>query len=406
MATPRPWPIAPVLAASAAALALAFLAVVLLSLVRHDEPAATAVPGFDVEPVAFADLGGWEEDDQAAALVAFRRSCARMERYGGDVAMGRQAVVGKIGDWRPACAAAADAAGDARAFFEAFFTPYAVTGAEGPTGLFTGYYEPLIEGRVLPVPPFTDPLRRPPADLIEADLGLWSDALKGKGVKGRVEDGRLVPYFDRAEIEAGALKGQGLDIFYVRPVDKFFLQIQGSGVVAFGSGKRVRVGYAGQNGRDYRPIGRDLIEMGALEPEAVSMQSIRAWLDAHPDRAPDVMNQNKSYVFFRTVDGLDPDAGPLGAQNVQLEAGRSLAVDRAYIPLGAPVWLDTTLPTALGEARFRHLMVAQDTGGAIKGAVRGDVFFGSGDLAAEAAGRMKAEGRYYILLPESVVPTG
>ena len=400
MATPRPWPIAPVLAAAAVALALTFLAVALVFL-RRDGP-ALAVQGFGVEPAAFADLDGWDDDDQAAALVAFRRSCERMERYGDDVPMGRQAVMGSIGDWRPACTAAADAAGDARAFFETFFTPYAVSGEGGSTGLFTGYYEPLIEGRVLPVPPFTAPLRRPPHDLIEVDLGRWSEALKGKSVKGRVKDGRLVPYFDRAEIEAGALNGQGLDIFYVRPVDKFFLQIQGSGVVAFGSGKRVRVGYAGQNGRDYRAIGRDLIEMGAIEPVNVSMQSIRAWLDAHPNEAEAVMNKNKSYVFFRTVDGLDPDAGPLGAQNVQLEAGRSLAVDRAYIPLGAPVWLDTTLPTALGEARFRHLVVAQDTGGAIKGAVRGDIFFGSGGLAAEAAGLMKNEGRYAILLPKAL----
>jgi membrane-bound lytic murein transglycosylase A len=175
--------------------------------------------------------------------------------------------------------------------------------------------------------------------------------------------------------------------------------------VRLDDGSLVRVGYAGQNGHPYRAIGRDLIELGAIEREQMSMQSIRAWLAAHPAEAGMIMARNRSYIFFQEQDGLRPDDGPLGAQNVPLTQGHSLAVDLRYIPLGAPVWLETTAPWPEGVAPLRRLMVAQDTGGAIKGVVRGDVFWGAGPRAEAVAGRMKSQGRYFLLLPKTVVPT-
>ncbi|MCB1885739.1 MAG: murein transglycosylase A [Geminicoccaceae bacterium] len=402
MAT-RSWPLSPVLAASALALALTL---VLYLALREGPPAPEAAPGLVLSPAAFADLDGWEADDQDAALRAFGRSCTRMLRYDDAVAMGRVPAMGRIGDWRDACEAAGTTGPEgARAFFEARFTPWRV-GDDGNGGLFTGYYEPVLEGALEPDGRFAYPLHRPPDDLIEADLGLWNADLAGRSLKGRVEKGRLVPYWSRGEIERGALEGRGLDLLWVDdPVAKFFLQIQGSGVVGLPDGRRVRVGYAGQNGRDYRAIGRDLIETGAIPADAMSMQAIGDWLRAHPDEAEGVMDKNPSYVFFGLQDGLDPAAGPLGAQGVQLEPGRSLAVDRAFIPLGAPLWLEAAAPLP-DEPPLRRLVVAQDTGGAIKGPVRGDLFWGAGDAALRMAGPMKSTGRYYILLPKGLAPAG
>ena len=403
MAT-RPWPLTPVLAVSALALVLTLL----VYLAFRDGPASKAAPGLSLSPAAFADLNGWEADDQGAALRAFRRSCARMLRYDDAVAMGRVAAMGRIGDWRDACEAAGTAkANEARAFFEARFAPWEVADGAGENeGLFTGYYEPVLHGTLQPDARFAYPLHRLPDDLIEADLGLWNEELAGRSLKGRVEKGRLVPYWTRGEIARGALDGRGLDLLWVDdPVAKFFLQIQGSGVVELPTGERVRVGYAGQNGRDYRAIGRDLIRMGAIPAERMSMQAIGEWLHAHPQEGEAVMDKNLSYVFFDLQNGLDPAAGPLGAQGVQLEPGRSLAVDRGFVPLGAPLWLEAAPPLP-DEAPLRRLVVAQDTGGAIKGAVRGDLFWGAGDAALRQAGPMKSGGRYYILLPKGLAPTG
>lgn len=363
------------------------------------------VPDFQLQPVAFSRLEGWSDDDQARALDAFRRSCERLERYGDDVAMGRRDYAGRIGDWRPACDAAFAVAGTegARSFFEQYFQPFAVLGDGEAEGQFTGYFEPLVTGARTPGGPFSVPLRRVPDDLVQVDLGLFAEDLSGRKITGRVADGTLEPYFDRASIEQGALDGRGLEVFWLDdPVDKFFLQIQGSGQVRLPDGETVRVGYAGQNGRSYRAIGRDLIEMGELTIETVSLQSIRAWLEAHPDRAAELMNRNPSYVFFHELEGLADAPGPLGSQSVPLEPGRSLAVDRAFLPLGVPVWLETVAPFPDGERPLRRLMIAQDTGGAIKGAVRGDVFWGAGPLAEHVAGHMNSRGRYYILLPRTL----
>ncbi|MBU2089727.1 MAG: MltA domain-containing protein, partial [Alphaproteobacteria bacterium] len=246
----------------------------------------------------------------------------------------------------------------------------------------------------------TVPLHRRPDDLVMVDLGQFRDELKGQRIAGRVIDGSLKPYESRQQIVGGALDSRRLEILWVDdPVDAFFLQIQGSGRVTLADGRVIRVGYAGQNGHPYVAIGRELIAKGELTRENVSMQSIRAWLAANPGRADEIMNSNPSYVFFREL----PGEGPVGAQGVALTPLRSLAVDRRFVPLGTPVWLDVDHPDS-GAPRLRQLVVAQDVGGAIRGPVRGDLFWGHGKDAADKAGRMKSTGFYYLLLPKALTP--
>ena len=292
--------------------------------------------------------------------------------------------------------------GAARQFFENWFSAYKVSDRGNLDGLFTGYFEPLLHGSLKKTPRYSVPLYKKPGDLVTVKLGKFNAALMGQQITGRLRANTLVPYAKRAEIERGALSGKGLELVWVDdPVDAFFLQIQGSGLVRLPSGKILRVGYAGKNGQPYFAIGRDLVARGALTTENVSLQTIRAWLAANPAEAQAVMNKNQSYVFFRVITG----AGPIGAQGVPLTAGHSLAVDRRYIPLGAPLWLDTTDPLVPG-APLRRLVIAQDTGGAIKGVVRGDFFWGAGDWARNSAGKMKQPGRFYILLPRSGSSSG
>jgi membrane-bound lytic murein transglycosylase A len=231
------------------------------------------------------------------------------------------------------------------------------------------------------------------------DLGRFRPAWHGERIAGRVVSGNLVPYPSRAEIERGALDADRLALFWVDdPVDAFFLQVQGSGRVALPNGTQIRLGYDGQNGQPYVAIGKKLVERGALTVDQVSLQSIRAWIKAHPDQADTLMDENPSYVFFRELAG----DGPLGSEGVVLTAGRSLAVDRNFIPLGAPVYLATDDSTS----PLQRLMVAQDTGGAINGPVRGDVFWGFGADAETRAGNMRAQGKYYLLLPKDVTLPG
>lgn len=373
-------------------------------------PSPEPEPSLELRPTSFDRLGGWRQDDPRAALGAFRHSCAALEARSDDQPMGPLEAAGDVADWRPVCEAAqhwrAPTAEAARAFFEQWFQPYRVADAGEADGLFTGYYEPLLFGSRRSDGRYRVPLYGAPSDLVRVDLGRFNPELDGYWITGRVEGGQFVPYYSRAEIEAGALDGRDLELLWVDDeIAEFFLQIQGSGQVRLPDGSVARVGYAAQNGHPYRAIGRDLIEIGALQREEVSLQTIRAWLEAHPEAADGIMARNRSYVFFEERPELRPGDGPLGAQGVPLTAGRSLAVDLRYIPLGVPVWLETTAPWPEGEAPLRRLMIAQDTGGAIDGIVRGDVFFGAGARAEAVAGRMKSRGRYAILLPKSQIPT-
>jgi membrane-bound lytic murein transglycosylase A len=372
-------------------------------------PPAPEPPSFELRPISFEQLAGWAADDPREAFAAFRRSCAKLAQRDLAMPMGPDPLFGQVADWQAVCtdaAAVAELSADqARAFVEDVFSPYLVVDGARPEGLFTGYYEPLLNGSRQFGGPYTVPLYRPPDDLLRIDLGRFSPELAGYAIYGRITNREFVPYHSRGEIESGALAGRGLELLWVDdPIDKFFLQVQGSGQVRLDDGSLIRIGYAGQNGHPYRAIGRDLIEIGVLRREDVTLPAIREWLEAHPEGASQIMARNRSYIFFEEHPELAPDEGPLGAEGVPLTAGRSLAVDPRYIPFGVPVWLDTTAPWPEGEGPLRRLMVAQDAGGAIKGVVRGDVFWGAGERAEAIAGHMKSRGRYAILLPKFLVP--
>jgi membrane-bound lytic murein transglycosylase A len=349
--------------------------------------------------VSFADLSGWQDDDVAAAIVAFSATCTRilLSKQPLSAPLGN-GNAGTVGDWQPPCATLAtladNDAGSARRFFETWFRPWRA-GNNGKTeGLFTGYYEPELHGARAPGGAYTTPLRKRPPDLVMVELGLFRPAWRGERIAGRVVEGRLKPYESRAEIEKGALDRFNLNFLWVDdPVDAFFLEIQGSGRVRLEDGMTVRIGYDGQNGQPYVPIGRLLVERGELTKDEASMQSIRAWLKTHPQASTALMNENPSYVFFREAVG----PGPVGSDGTVLSPGRSLAVDRSFVPLGVPIFVDAS-------DDMRRLLVAQDTGGAIRGPVRGDVFWGYGAEAAERAGKMKVRGQYFLLLPKTVTP--
>lgn len=353
-----------------------------------------------LQPVSFASLPGWQQDDSAQALAAFVASCGKLQLRDAGAAM-TGGFAGSAADWQGACVnARAVPAGNpaaARAFFENAFNAYAVSGANGRDGLFTGYYLPLLRGSAQKKAPYLTPLYLRPADLVSVDLGQFSPDLKGKSIQGRVLGQNLVPYYTRAEIERGALDKNNVPaIVYVdNAIDAFFLHIQGSGLVQMDDGRTLDVGYAAQNGRDYHAVGKTLVEQGAIAKDQVSMQAIRAWMESHPAQAQDLMDKNDSYVFFREL----KDGGPLGAQGVALTPQRSMAVDKSKWAYGIPLYLDAADPDGV---TLQRLMVAQDTGGAIKGAVRGDYFWGAGDAAADKAGRMKSTGRLYALLPKTV----
>jgi membrane-bound lytic murein transglycosylase A len=346
---------------------------------------------------SFADLPGWQADDVAAALAAFLETCGRilLSKQPLSAPLGNGAG-GTVGDWQPPCAALATLAdkdaGSARRFFETWFRPWLAGNNGKSEGLFTGYYEPELNGARKPGGTYMTPLRKRPPDLVMVELGLFRPAWRGERIAGRVVEGRLKPYENRAEIEKGALDRFNLAFLWVDdPVDAFFLEIQGSGRVRLEDGTTARVGYDGQNGQPYVPIGRLLVERGELAKDEASMQSIRAWIKAHPEAGKTLMDENPSYVFFHETSG----AGPVGSDGTVLTPGRSLAIDRTFVPLGVPVYVDA------GED-LRRLLVAQDTGGAIRGPVRGDVFWGYGAAAAERAGKMKLRGQYFLLLPKTV----
>jgi membrane-bound lytic murein transglycosylase A len=337
------------------------------------------------------------DDDPGAAWETFLRSCTRLKAQTA---------------WRESCALAQQfpAGASVRNFFETHFLPYRVANADGSVqGLATGYYEPLLRGSRRKEGLYRYPLYAAPEDLLIVDLAEINPELKHLRLRGRLDGRRVVPYYPRAEIERGLPALAGKELLWVDdPVDLFFLQIQGSGRVRLATGELVRVGYADQNGQPYRSIGRYLVEQGELKIEQASMQGIKAWGAANPGKLDALLNQNPSYVFFRelpkaesgqgsaTAGSMTP-GGPLGALGVALTPERSIAVDPQYIPLGAPVFLATTWPNSTQP--LERLVLAQDTGGAIRGAVRADYFWGFGDAAGAQAGRMRQSARMWVLLP-------
>jgi len=355
-----------------------------------------------LERVDFADLPGWDDDDLGKALPALRRTCDKLAGRPADTALGPNGYAGRVGQWDAACQAIANAGSDPdrnlREVLTERFVAFAVSGPRGRDGTITGYYEASLDAARRRHGPYRHPVYAPPRDLITADLDRFKDGLDGKRIVGRVKGNRLVPYHGRKAIASGALDGKAEVLLWADdPVDVFFLHVQGSGIADLPGGKTQRIGYAASNGREFTAIGRELIDSGALDGDDMSMQAIRDWLKANPDRARDLMYRNARYIFFREIDGQ----GPIGAFGVPLTAGRSIAVDPDAIPLGAPMWLATTHPAS--EKPLQRLVVAQDTGNAIQGTVRGDFFWGHGDAALAKAGRMKQQGRYWLLLPKTVI---
>lgn len=362
------------------------------------EPAAAMVKTPPValdwlKPATWNDLPGFRTDDLRQAWPAWLQSCTTLQRQTA---------------WRTVCAEARGLAEPdsekIAGFLKRRFAVYQIQQAEGGSdGLVTGYYEPLLHGSRTQTPTSRYPLRAPPDDLLSIDLAGLYPELKGLRLRGRIDGNRVVPYYTRGEIEAGRTPAQGREIAWVNDaVELFFLQVQGSGRIRMDDGSVLRVGYADQNGHPYRSIGKWLVERGELTLDKASMQGIKDWAREHPDRLPELLAANPSYVFFRELPGQD--GGPLGALGVPLTPERSIAVDPRTVILGAPVWLATTQPGS-GEPMNR-LVMAQDTGSAIRGNVRADYFWGFGDEAGRTAGAMKQKGRMWLLLPKDYPVNG
>lgn len=369
--------------------------------------------------ISFAELEGWQEDRHEEAIKPLLLSCPRALKKNDKPLSTHKfpgtsvSIAGRGTNWVEICHHAeglAETGRSARDFFEMHFVAFEVTGADPSENLFTGYYEPVLDGSRQQTERFSVPLLQRPTDLVHVELGNFRAHLKGERIAGRVVSGHLRPYESRAEIEQGKLEGISTPLIYLdNAVDAFFTQIQGSARIELDDGTHMRVNYDGQNGHPYTAIGAPLIRRGEIAREDMSMAAIRQWLATHPDQAQDLMNENASFIFFREVEIEDPSLGPIGAAGVGLTSGRSIAVDRKFHALGLLFWIETsqlTGETTIKDGIEQHqtqpyhrLMVAQDTGGAIRGPARADIFFGTGDNAAKRAGPMKSPGRMVILVP-------
>jgi len=357
-------------------------------------PQGTSAPSkLVLTPVALTGLPEWSSFDKRAAFAAFRRSCSVILKSQTDAELGGYA--GRAGDWFGVCRAAL-AAGEnvARSFFESHFAAFEV----GGEGLITGYYEPLLHGSRTRHGAYQTPVYATPRDLVSVDLGAFRPEWKGERIAGTVSAQHLVPYATRAELDEFPPPARVL--FYGDdPVAVFFLHIQGSGRVALDDGATIRVAYAAQNGRPYSAIGTRLIHLGVLTRETLSMQTIRTWLEANPSADRQVMATNPSYIFFKEDPVGDTSLGSAGTEGVALTPGASIAIDPKFHALGVPIFVATQMPDGQTLA---NLFIAQDTGGAIRGPARADIFFGFGPKAEALAGTMKAAGHLYVLLPNQL----
>lgn len=351
-------------------------------------PTQAAAP---LQAAKYDDLPGWPGDDLALTFQTFVTECASLQQ---------KAL------WRTTCTDAqllADTTPDndtLRQWFETNLRPWQLVNPDGSkTGLITGYYEPVLQGNRTRTAAYTTPLFGVPDDLIVVDLGALHPELKSMRLRGRIVGRKLIPYYSRAEWTQQQ-EGRTPLVWVNDSIDAFFMEIQGSGQIALDDGSRIRLNYADQNGYSYKSIGRWLIDQGELKPEQASMQGIKDWARKHPERLQELLNVNPSLVFFREIPA--EGTGPQGAMGLALTPERSLAVDARTTPLGTPVWLATTQPNS--ATPLQRLMLAQDTGGAIRGVVRADFYWGSGPEAGAQAGRMKQSGRMWLLLPRNYTP--
>ncbi|MFQ5627084.1 MAG: murein transglycosylase A, partial [Methyloligellaceae bacterium] len=360
--------------------------------------------------LAFSGIDGWESDDHGQAFAAFHRSCARIEQ----VAKARAKAGKGKSDYHPLteiCEAALDlgekiGGAAAREFFQTRFTPHRYPGGSR-SGFVTGYYEPELDGARARSKRFSVPVYRVPGDLVQLYPDAERAARNHEMTYARKTAQGLVPYYERKEIEQGALDGRNLEILYLENwADAFYMHVQGSGRVVLQEGGHVRLSFAAKNGHPYTSIGKLLIERGALSQAGMSMAAVRGWLDANPGQARELMWENRAYIFFRELSGQDSGEGPVGAQGAALTPRRSLAVDTSIHALGTPVWVNAPGLDVHGLRGFRHLMIAQDAGSAIRGEQRGDIFWGSGAQAGDIAGATRHKAEFIILLPNSDSPAG
>jgi len=364
-----------------------------------------------LNPVSFSVLPGWKQGDLRPSFAVFQRSCKVFLKMNPDKPVGSELIPLTASAWFPSCQIALQPNApktrqQIKKFFQTWFDVVEFHNGQPVEGLFTGYYMSALKGSLKKTDKFNIPLYGMPEDLIAAQLNLFDPDLKNKKIVGRLVDKhRLVPYYTRAEIDNGAIKGKAHVIAWLDSrIDRLFLEIQGSGVIELADGSPLYVGYAAQNGAPYTAIAGVLIRKGVMTRDNASMQHIRRYLEAHPKEIRHVLNQNKSFVFFEVSKTSDA----FGSQGTTLTPGYSMAVDPSWVPMGTPLWLNTTRPANHSDQMlpFQRLMIAQDTGGAIRGAVRGDVYWGPGHRAESIAGRMKNPGKYWMLLPkQSVIPT-
>ncbi len=367
-------------------------------------PDVFKIPNTQLEPMAYADIPGWADDDHAEALATFLASCSAIRKSTPRARLERPRLFRSLYDiCERAVAGMPFNEQQARAFFEENFQAYRIARLGEREGFITGYYEPVVEGARFPSDKFNVPLYRRPPDVVMSRLRKHRVA---KGKAWRTVRTKAAPYFDRTQIENGALAGRGLEICYLtNEIDAFFAQVQGSVRVRLEDGTTIRLNYDSTNGHPYTSIGRFLVERGVISKEDISMQRLREWMEANPEEGKALRRENKSYVFFRETNLQEHDEA-IGAQGLSLTAGRSIAVDRNIHVYGTPFFLDAVLPVVSErpDTSFRRLMIAQDTGGAIVGPARADIYLGTGEDAARPAGRFKQFGRFIMLIPKDLSP--
>jgi len=369
----------------------------------------TGIKNTHIQVTSFNQLPGWKKANTVSSLRTFQASCRTFLKQDPDKLVGNDVIKLQAKDWHPVCTIALSMENstqdEAKQFFETWFKPVEFNNGKPITGLFTGYYFPTMPGSLVKTEEYQVPIYGLPNDRVSFHLRDFDAALPNRTFVGRLKHGEIIPYYTRQEITRGAVDGKSAILAWVKsPIDRLFIEIQGSGILALPDGKQVVLGYAGGNGAAYTAIGRVLIDKGVMTLDNASMQGIRAYLEAHPQEIESVINQNQSFVFFKILN----QKGALGAQGLLLTPGYSMAVDQGFVPLGTPVWLKTTRPDERTNEThpFNRLMIAQDTGGAIRGAVRGDIYWGEGARATEIAGKMKDHGRYWLLLPQVVFSKG
>jgi membrane-bound lytic murein transglycosylase A len=364
------------------------------------------ISGSQYAPVAWADIAGWNDDDHLAAFKTFRTSCKAIAGQTGPA--GDKALSGSLREpCREARAAAITDSAKAKAFFETHFEPLQISRLGEDAGFVTGYYEPVIDGSRTKTDVYTVPVYRRPSNLFVRGYNQESASLPNKGeVFRKIGRRKLVPYYDRAQIEDGAIAGRGLEICWLKnQTDLLFSQIQGSARVRLEDGSTIRINYDSHNGYPYTAVGRILIDRGIIPKEQMSMQKIREWMEQNPDGANDVRRQNRAYVFFHEVQLSDKDEA-VGAQGVPLTPGRSIAVDKSLHVYGTPFFIEGQLPIESEQSKtpFRRLMIAQDTGSAITGPARADLYFGAGADAGRVSGRLRHSMHFVMLVPKSLDP--